>query len=177
MGGCWSFGTRRGRRARLPSRSQAPETGGRLRRRAFCAPVAPPATSAVPVAWGARESRIRPFDEATAVAAARWFRDHDIDTIGVCLLHSYANPAHELRVREVLAREHPGAVVSLSCEVLPEYREYERAVTTLVDAAVKPTIASRLRALDRRIPALPALVWLALMVARLALGPLVPRIS
>ena len=43
-------------------------------------------------------------------------------------------------MREVLGREHPAAVVSLSCEVLPEYREYERSVTTLVDAAVKPTI-------------------------------------
>jgi N-methylhydantoinase A len=88
-----------------------------------------------------RGAEIRPFDEAAAVAAARWFRARGVGTIGVCLLHSYANPAHELRMREVLAREHPDAVVSLSCEVLPEYREYERAVTTLVDAAVKPTIA------------------------------------
>ena len=88
-----------------------------------------------------RGAEIRPFDDAGAVRAARWFKDQGIDTIGVCFLHSYANPAHELRMREVLAREHPAAVVSLSCEVLPEYREYERAVTTLVDAAVKPTIA------------------------------------
>jgi N-methylhydantoinase A len=88
-----------------------------------------------------RGAEIRPFDESGAVRAARWFKDQGIDTVGVCFLHSYANPAHELRMREVLAREHPAAVVSLSCEVLPEYREYERAVTTLVDAAVKPTIA------------------------------------
>jgi N-methylhydantoinase A len=88
-----------------------------------------------------RGAEIRPFDEAGAARTARWFRDRGVDTIGVCLLHSYANPVHELRMREVLAREHPAAVVSLSCEVLPEYREYERSVTTLVDAAVKPTIA------------------------------------
>ncbi|HEU5159797.1 MAG TPA: hydantoinase/oxoprolinase family protein [Streptosporangiaceae bacterium] len=88
-----------------------------------------------------RGDEIRPFDEAGAVRAARWFKSRGIDTIGVCFLHAYANPAHELRMREVLTREHPAAVVSLSCEVLPEYREYERAVTTLVDAAVKPTIA------------------------------------
>jgi N-methylhydantoinase A len=88
-----------------------------------------------------RGHEIRPFDEAGAAQAARWFRDQGIDTIGVCLLHSYAGPAHELRMREILEREHPAAIVSLSCEVLPEYREYERAVTTLVDAAVKPTMA------------------------------------
>ena len=48
------------------------------------------------------------------MAAARLFRDAGITTIGVCFLHSYANPGHELRMREVLAREHPDAVVSIS---------------------------------------------------------------
>ena len=86
-------------------------------------------------------AELRPFDEEQAVAAARWFRDRGIDTIGVCFLHSYANAAHEERMAAVLAREHPGAVVSLSCRVLPEYREYERAMTTLVDAAVKPRVS------------------------------------
>ena len=87
-------------------------------------------------------TEVRPFDEAGAVAAARWFRDAGIDTIGVCFLHSYADPGHELAMRDVLRREHPDAVVSISSEVLREYREYERAVTTLVDAAVKPRMAS-----------------------------------
>ena len=84
---------------------------------------------------------VRPFDEASAVAAAGWFREHGVTTIGVCLLHSYANDAHELAVREVLRREHPAAVVSISSEVLREYREYERSMTTLVDAAVKPAVS------------------------------------
>jgi N-methylhydantoinase A len=86
-------------------------------------------------------AELRPFDETQATAAARWFRDRGIDTIGVCFLHSYANPAHEDRMAAVLAREHPRAVVSLSSRVLPEYREYERAMTTLVDAAVKPRVS------------------------------------
>src|SRR5688572_22661387 len=86
-------------------------------------------------------NEIRPFDEATAVAAARWFRERGITTIGVCLLHSYANDEHELAMREVLRREHPEAVVSISSEVLREYREYERSMTTLVDAAVKPNVS------------------------------------
>ncbi|GLW63123.1 methylhydantoinase [Actinomadura rubrobrunea] len=98
-------------------------------------------------------AELRPFDEESAAAAARWFRDRGIRAIGVCFLHSYANPAHELRMREVLAREHPEAVVSLSCEVLREYREYERSVTTLVDAAVKPTMSRYLARLSGLLPA------------------------
>lgn len=86
-------------------------------------------------------AEVRPFDEEGARAAARWFRDRGIDTIGVCFLHAYANPDHEERMRAVLAEEHPDAVVSVSSEVLREYREYERAMTTLVDAAVKPRLS------------------------------------
>src|SRR5262249_38433667 len=85
---------------------------------------------------------VRPFDEDGARAVARWFRARGIDTLGVCFLHAYANPVHEERMREILTEEHPGAVVSLSSEVLREYREYERAMTTLVDAAVKPRLSA-----------------------------------
>jgi N-methylhydantoinase A len=85
-------------------------------------------------------TEIRPFAEDDAVAAARFLRDRGVSAIGVCFLHSYLDPTHERRMREVLEREHPEAVVSLSSDVLPEYREYERSVTTLVDAAVKPRI-------------------------------------
>src|SRR6476661_8057725 len=86
-------------------------------------------------------NELRPFDEATAVAAAHWFRDRGITTLGVCFLHSYANDSHELAMREILQREHPEAIVSISSEVLREYREYERSMTTLVDAAVKPNVS------------------------------------
>ncbi len=84
---------------------------------------------------------LRPFDEPRAREVARWFRDRGVDTLGVCFLHSYANPEHEERMRQVLLEEHPDAVVSISSQVLREYREYERAMTTLVDAAVKPTFS------------------------------------
>ncbi|GAB2455396.1 hydantoinase/oxoprolinase family protein [Streptosporangium sandarakinum] len=96
-------------------------------------------------------AEVRPFDVEQAVAAARWFRERGITAIGVCFLHSYANPAHELRMREVLAREHPEAVVSISSDVLREYREYERSVTTLVDAAVKPTVRRYIAGLADRL--------------------------
>ena len=99
-------------------------------------------------------NEIRPFDEESAVAAARWFREHGITTIGVCLLHSYADDSHELAVREVLRREHPDAVVSISSEVLREYREYERSMTTLVDAAVKPKVSRYVANIHSRLDAL-----------------------
>ncbi|KAA1422629.1 hydantoinase/oxoprolinase family protein [Mumia zhuanghuii] len=88
---------------------------------------------------------LRPFDVDEARTAAQWFREQGIDTLGVCFLHSYANPAHEQAMRAILAEEHPDAVVSISSEVLREYREYERSMTTLVDAAVKPKVAAYVR--------------------------------
>ena len=99
-------------------------------------------------------SEIRPFDVDGARAAARALREAGVETVGVCLLHSYANPAHEQRMREILAEEHPGAVVSISSEVLREYREYERAMTTLVDAAVKVRVAAYVARLRRELDTL-----------------------
>ena len=94
---------------------------------------------------------IRPFDEDSALAAVRFLRDRGVASIGVCLLHSYANDEHERRLERVIRREHPAAVVSLSSRVLPEYREYERAMTTLVDAAVKPTVATYISGIESRL--------------------------
>jgi N-methylhydantoinase A len=94
---------------------------------------------------------IREFDEEGARVVARWFRDQGIDCVGVCFLHAYMNPEHERRMRAVLAAEHPGCAVSLSSDVLSEYREYERAVTTLVDAFVKPRVAAYARSIEARL--------------------------
>jgi N-methylhydantoinase A len=98
-----------------------------------------------------RGAELRPFDEAGARAAARFLRARGVTAIGVCFLHAYANPAHERRMRAILAWEHPEAAVSLSSEVLREYREYERAMTTLVDAAVKPTVGRHVATVTRRL--------------------------
>ncbi|GAA1973402.1 hydantoinase/oxoprolinase family protein [Catenulispora subtropica] len=87
-------------------------------------------------------AEVRPFDEADAKKAARRLKAAGVRSIGVSFLHSYTNPDHERAMRAVLEAEFPEAAVSLSSDVLPEYREYERSMTTLVDAAVKPTVAS-----------------------------------
>jgi N-methylhydantoinase A len=98
-------------------------------------------------------SQLQPFDRDSAMAAARFFRAEGIGTIGVCFLHAYANPAHEEAMREILADLHPKAVVSISSEVLREYREYERSITTLVDAAVKPDIRRYVTNISERLQA------------------------
>jgi N-methylhydantoinase A len=96
---------------------------------------------------------LRPLDESTVRDAAMFYRTHKVRAIGICLIHAYANPAHERRVAEIISEIYPDATLSLSSEVLPEYREYERAVTTLVDAFVKPYME---RYLERVHEALPA---------------------
>ncbi|WP_231443760.1 hydantoinase/oxoprolinase family protein [Brevibacterium zhoupengii] len=98
-------------------------------------------------------NEVRPFDEDEARKVARWFRDQGVGTLGVNFLHAYANPAHEQRMREILLEEHPDVIVSLSSEVLREYREYERSMTTLVDAAVKPKVSSYVKNIHERLDA------------------------
>ena len=81
---------------------------------------------------------LRPLDEESIRNAARCLKKQGMRAIGICLIHAYANPAHERRVREIVMEEYPDCAISISSEVLPEYREYERTMTTLVDAFVKP---------------------------------------
>jgi N-methylhydantoinase A len=100
-----------------------------------------------------RGHELRPLDEATVREAARYFREQGVRAIGICLLHSYANDAHERRAAEIVTEEYPDATLSLSCVVLPEYREYERAVTTLVDAFVKPHMERYLKRVHQELGA------------------------
>ncbi|HEU5370496.1 MAG TPA: hydantoinase/oxoprolinase family protein, partial [Ktedonobacterales bacterium] len=91
---------------------------------------------------------LTPLDEQDVREAARWFKAQGIIAVGVCFLHAYANPAHEQRARELFAEVYPDAFLSLSSDVLPEYREYERAMTTLVDAFVKPQVRDYINAAE-----------------------------
>jgi N-methylhydantoinase A len=94
---------------------------------------------------------VREFDEDGAREVARRLREQAIACVGVCFLHAYMNPEHERRMRDVLAEEHPDCAVSLSSDVLSEYREYERSVTTLVDAFVKPLVGAYLGSIEARL--------------------------
>ncbi|SHE65909.1 N-methylhydantoinase A [Loktanella atrilutea] len=94
-----------------------------------------------------------PLDRADIVALCDTLRQHDYQSIAVGLLHSYANPAHERLIREVLAAELPGVMVSLSSNVSPQMREYERFNTTVANAYIQPLIASYLHRLADRLAA------------------------
>ena len=96
-------------------------------------------------------AELQPLDEAAVRAAARAIRQQGIGSIAVVLLHSYANPAHERRVAAILAEAMPDALVSISSEVLPVFREYERSMTTILNASVMPVVAAYVERLDARI--------------------------
>ena len=95
---------------------------------------------------------LRELDEDSVRTVAARLKQHGLKTAGLCLIHSYANPAHEQKVRDILLAEYPELSLSLSSEIWPEYREYERAVTTLVDAFVKPHMSSYLGRIDQQMP-------------------------
>jgi N-methylhydantoinase A len=108
----------------------------------------------VPERLGADGAVVTEFDDGAAAEVARWFRNRGINAIGVCFVNAYVNPAHEERMRAVLEREHPDCAVSISSDVLREYREYERSVTTLVDAFVKPKITAYVSGITGKLHAL-----------------------
>ncbi|MBK1867711.1 hydantoinase/oxoprolinase family protein [Aestuariivirga sp. YIM B02566] len=83
-------------------------------------------------------SELEAIDEKATLKAVKELVEDGVRCIGVCLLHSYANGDHEQRIGELIRKNFPDVFVSLSSVVLPEYREYERAMTTLIDVLVKP---------------------------------------
>ncbi len=89
-----------------------------------------------------------PFDEDDAREVAREILRRGYDAVAVAFLHAYANPVHELRMREILAEEAPGVEVTISHELSREYREYERTSTAVLDAYIKPIMRSYLKALE-----------------------------
>jgi N-methylhydantoinase A len=91
---------------------------------------------------------ILPLDEASVAAILPALEREDVESLAVGLLHSYANPAHERRVGEIIAKAMPGLSISLSSDVAPEIREYERQTTTVANAYVRPLMERYLRALE-----------------------------
>lgn len=96
---------------------------------------------------------LEPIDPAELDALVQTLRAAQAECVAVCLLHSYANPAHEDQVADRLARA--GFTVSTSHNVLPEYREYERWSTTVVNAAITPLMSRYLTALETGLAATP----------------------
>ncbi len=91
---------------------------------------------------------LRPLDEAAVRALVPFLRSEQIESIAVGFLHAFVNPDHERRVRAILAEELPDVPVSISSEVSPEMREWERFSTTVANAYVQPMMARYLRRLE-----------------------------
>jgi N-methylhydantoinase A len=81
-------------------------------------------------------------------------RQLGIESLAVCLIHSYENPVHEMQIKEIVNKEAPGLSLSISYEVLPQIREYERSCTTATNAYVKPITAKYLAKLSARLASL-----------------------
>ena len=79
-----------------------------------------------------------PLDEERAREQVRRLRERGVDSVAVCFLFSFLNPEHEARVAEIVREEFPDAFLSVSSEVLPQYREYERFSTVALNAYVGP---------------------------------------
>jgi N-methylhydantoinase A len=94
---------------------------------------------------------LRPLDESMVEALLPAIEEHRIESIAVGFLHAYANPVHERRVAEILGDLATDIRVTLSSEVCPEIREYERQSTACANAYVQPLMARYLTLLDRRL--------------------------
>ena len=96
-------------------------------------------------------SVLRELDEEQVRSVAAEIVERGIGAVAVSFLHGFRNPAHERRVAEILAEEAPEVVVSLSSEVSPEIREYERTSTTIANVYVRPLVERYLRSLEERL--------------------------
>lgn len=85
------------------------------------------------------EERV-PLDEEGVRSAVRELRDAGVEALTVALLNAYLNPAHEHRVREIVAEEAPDLPVSTSADIVPEYGEYERTLTTVINDYARPQV-------------------------------------
>lgn len=92
---------------------------------------------------------IEPVNRAEVERAVATLRRAGVDTIAICFLHAYANPAHEIEVRDIVRELWPDVYVSMSHEVAREIREYERVSSTAIDAYVKKPVVGYLRRLQR----------------------------
>jgi len=93
-------------------------------------------------------SIVVPLDEAQVMDAIAVLRQQEVQAVAVCCLHSYLNPVHEQRIGALVREAMPDVFLTLSCEILPEIREYERTSTAVINSYVGPAVASYIRSLE-----------------------------
>ena len=99
-------------------------------------------------------SEVTPLDEEAVRSAVSSLRDKGVESIAICMMHSYANPAHERRTAELVRTLWPEAYLCTSSDVLPEFREFERFATTAVNASLMPVMDRYLERFERGVAAL-----------------------
>jgi len=92
-----------------------------------------------------------PLDENAVRQVAEQLSREGVESVAVCFLHSYLNPMHEKRTGEILREALPSVLISLSSEVAPEFREYFRASTTVINAGIRPVVGAYLEKIQTRI--------------------------
>lgn len=96
----------------------------------------------------ARGNVVDALDEAQVSELIEELIDSGVESLTVSLINSYANPAHEKRIKELIAEAHPGFPVTISSDVLPEFREYERTLTACMNSYVRPKVAGYVKNLE-----------------------------
>ena len=104
-----------------------------------------------------------PLDDISVALAIERLRAERVESLAICLLHSYANPAHEQAVAAAVRAALPDLPISLSCEILPEIKEYPRTSTTVINAYVQPVVRAYLTTLTARLAAVGIAAPLHLM--------------
>ncbi|WP_454856349.1 hydantoinase B/oxoprolinase family protein [Rhizobium binxianense] len=102
---------------------------------------------------GADGGVIKPLDEVSVLRAVKKLAADNVEAIAVCLMHSYRNPGHERRVREIIKQHYPDISVSISSEVVAEISEYQRFVTTCANAYVQPLMDRYLSRFEKELEA------------------------
>ena len=105
----------------------------------------------VPERLDARGEVLKPLDEAAARDVVSQLKESGVESVAVCFLHSYINPQHEQQIKEMLLDVFPEKSVSISSEVAPDFREYFRASTTVLNAGIRPVVGHYLERIESRL--------------------------
>ena len=106
---------------------------------------------------------LRPLDTGSVDRAAQAVVESGVESVAVCLLHSYANPSHEQYIAQVVRERAPDVILTLSSDLLPEMKEYERTSTTVINSYVRPVVETYLTLLTQGLEAMGITVPLAVM--------------
>jgi len=105
----------------------------------------------VPERLNAQGEVITPLDESVVEQVVEKIAETGVEAVAVCLLHSYRNSAHEQRIGELLRAKLPDITISLSSDVVPEFREYLRASTTVINSSVAPVVSTYLSSIREKL--------------------------